>query len=120
MPKDRVLQMARGRIWTGEDAKALGLVDELGGFPAALRLAKVAAGVPEAEDVNIEVFPRKRGSLELLLDRLAQWGLQAEQPDASTGVLVRLLRMIQPVAGQLRSVIEEPGVLSMPPVRVRP
>ncbi len=118
LPKARVLQMARGRIWTGEDAKALGLVDELGGFPAALRLAKVAAGVPEAEDVNIEVFPRKRGSLELLLDRLAQWGLQAEQPDASTGVLVRLLRMIQPVTGQLRSVIEEPGVLSMPPVGV--
>jgi protease-4 len=120
LPKDRVLQIARGRIWTGEDAKALGLVDELGGFPAALRLAKAAAGVPETEDVNIEVFPHKRGSLELLLERLAQWGLRAEQPDPSTGALVRLLRMIQPVAGQLRSVIEEPGVLSMPPVGVRP
>src|SRR5262249_15761675 len=60
LPKERVLEIAKGRIWTGEDAKALGLVDELGGFPEALNLAKKAAGIPETEEVKLEVFPRKR------------------------------------------------------------
>jgi len=30
LPKDKVLQIAKGRIWSGQDAKNLGLVDELG------------------------------------------------------------------------------------------
>ena len=32
-------KIARGRIWSGEDAKALGLVDELGGLQAAIESA---------------------------------------------------------------------------------
>ncbi|MGC1951365.1 MAG: hypothetical protein WA970_02030 [Gammaproteobacteria bacterium] len=31
---------AKGRVWTGGDAQALGLLDELGGFPTALRIAR--------------------------------------------------------------------------------
>ena len=38
--------MAKGRVWTGEDALAHGLVDELGGLQDALRLAKQEAGLP--------------------------------------------------------------------------
>jgi len=37
LPKEKVLEIARGRVWTGEDAKARGLVDELGGYPAAMK-----------------------------------------------------------------------------------
>ncbi len=49
IPPDRVHQIARGRIWTGEDAHDLGLVDKLGGFPEALRLARELASIaPEA------------------------------------------------------------------------
>ena len=35
LPKERVLDIARGRIWTGEDARKLGLIDELGGYKTA-------------------------------------------------------------------------------------
>ncbi|HEY6049746.1 MAG TPA: signal peptide peptidase SppA, partial [Thermoanaerobaculia bacterium] len=38
LPKEKVLEIARGRIWTGEDAVKIGLVDELGGFETAVRL----------------------------------------------------------------------------------
>ena len=43
---DKVEAAAKGRVWTGETAKSLGLVDALGGFNDALNLAKEAAKIP--------------------------------------------------------------------------
>jgi protease-4 len=42
---DRVRQIARGRVWTGAQAKQLGLVDEVGGFYEAVDKAKALAGL---------------------------------------------------------------------------
>jgi protease-4 len=43
LPADRVREIAKGRVWTGEQAKQLGLVDELGGFYHAIDKAKALA-----------------------------------------------------------------------------
>jgi protease-4 len=112
LPKERVLQIARGRIWTGEDALALGLVDELGGFPTALRLAKKAAGIPEAEEVNLRVYPPKRGTLELLIDRLAELGTHT--------TAARAFELLQPLAVRLRPLAQPAGALRMPALEARP
>jgi protease IV len=113
LPKERVLQIAKGRIWTGEDAKAIGLVDELGGFPVALNLAKKAAGIPESERVRLRVFPAKKNIL-------SQW---LEDPTNSEHeemkmTLIRTLQMIQPVARRLRnfSTGGNRGAVSMPEI----
>jgi len=45
LPIDRVRQIARGHVWTGAQAKQLGLVDELGGFYEAVDKAKALAGI---------------------------------------------------------------------------
>ena len=45
LPPERVREIAKGRVWTGEQAKALGLVDELGGFYQAVDKAKSLAGL---------------------------------------------------------------------------
>ena len=45
MPIDRVQDVARGRVWTGADALERGLVDELGGFWAAVDDVKMLAGI---------------------------------------------------------------------------
>src|SRR3974377_1745139 len=58
LPKDKVLEIAKGRIWSGQDAKNLGLIDELGGYDTALQLVKKAIGVPERDDVKLVVYPR--------------------------------------------------------------
>ena len=42
-PRDRVDEIARGRVWTGADAKERGLVDELGGLRVALDVARAAS-----------------------------------------------------------------------------
>ncbi len=92
MPKEKLLEVAKGRVWTGEDAKALGLVDELGGFPAALRLAREAAGIPPETGVRVKVFPERRPRWRTLLEDL----LDPRRGGASES-LVRLLETVQPV-----------------------
>ncbi len=57
---DRVRDAARGRVWTGADAKARGLVDELGGFWTAAGIAARLAGVDPA-NASFRVYPRHAG-----------------------------------------------------------
>ncbi len=97
LPKERVLEIAKGRIWTGEDAKALGLVDELGGYDTALKLVKKAANIPESEEVNLKVFPAKK----TFLQRLMAGNPDNSEKEATAEVLVRTLQVIQPVARRL-------------------
>jgi len=53
---EQVDELARGRVWTGADAKANGLVDELGGLQEALAIARRRAGLSPSAPVR--VFPR--------------------------------------------------------------
>ncbi|GLW62477.1 signal peptide peptidase SppA [Actinomadura rubrobrunea] len=55
LSRERVHELARGRVWTGADAKEHGLVDELGGLDLALDLARKKAGLPE--DAPVRTFP---------------------------------------------------------------
>ncbi len=54
---EAVEAVARGRIWTGADALDHGLVDELGGLRAAVRRAKVLAGLDEDAKVRLVGYP---------------------------------------------------------------
>ncbi len=47
-----VRKVARGRVWTGQDALELGLVDKLGGLRDAIAAAKQRAGLPQVMDVQ--------------------------------------------------------------------
>jgi protease-4 len=67
---DAVEAVAKGRVLSGEDAKAKGLVDALGGYETALSLAREAAKLPDDAPLNVVVYPRERGLLALLRNRL--------------------------------------------------
>ncbi|MEV5412566.1 signal peptide peptidase SppA [Thermopolyspora sp. NPDC052614] len=56
LDRDRAHELARGRVWTGADAQARGLVDELGGLEDALALARRKAGL--ADDAPVRPYPR--------------------------------------------------------------
>jgi len=101
LPKEKVLEIAKGRIWSGQDAKNLGLVDELGGYDTALKLAKKAAGVPESDDVKIVVFPRPKTFYQSVIERR---GPDNSDKEAVGQTLARILQMVQPVARQLDAV----------------
>ncbi len=47
LARSEVEPIARGRVWTGRDAHANGLVDELGGLRDAVRIARTRAGLPD-------------------------------------------------------------------------
>lgn len=70
--------VAKGRVWTGSDALERGLVDELGGYPVAFRLAREAAGLKPEADIKVKVFPPKKSMVASLREgKLATWGLAA-------------------------------------------
>jgi protease IV len=98
LPKEKVLEIAKGRIWSGQDAKNLGLVDELGGYDTALRLAKKAAGIPESDEVKVVVYPRPKALLQSVI---ARNGADNSDREAVGQTLARILQVVQPVARQL-------------------
>jgi len=98
LPKEKVLEIAKGRIWSGQDAKNLGLVDELGGYETALRLAKKAVGVSDGEEVKIVVFPQPKSFIESLMQR---GGPENSDKEAVGQALARILEVVQPVAREL-------------------
>jgi protease-4 len=61
-------KLAHGRVWTGRQAKANGLVDELGGLDRAIELAKELADIPADEKVTVVHYPKPaKGLLSSLL-----------------------------------------------------
>ncbi|MFC2131561.1 signal peptide peptidase SppA [Bacteroidota bacterium] len=64
---DEVRAIAKGRVWTGEDAYKIGIVDVLGGFDKAISLAKQRMGVPDSMKVHIQEYPRKKDAMETIL-----------------------------------------------------
>jgi protease-4 len=57
MDADDVREIAQGRVWSGSDGLANGLVDVLGGMETAIMIAKVKAGIAPDEDVDIVQLP---------------------------------------------------------------
>ena len=66
MPPEKLDAIAQGRVWTGRQAKAIGLVDELGGLSQAIAAAKQRAKIPADSEVEVVVYPPRRSVYELL------------------------------------------------------
>lgn len=72
LPVARVAEIARGRVWTGAQAKSRGLVDQLGGFYEAVERAKTLAGI--TGEARLQPFGPGASPLEALQRAL---GLQS-------------------------------------------
>ncbi len=112
-----VERVARGRVWTGEDAKSRGLVDALGGFSTALALAKEAAGIPADQDVTIELVPPPEGPAELIARALGRGPEDERVESGGAGTLARALRELRGVLQQVELAREPPGSAAMPPIK---
>ena len=114
LPKERVLDIAKGRIWTGEDARKLGLVDALGGYRTALKLIREAAQLAPDAELRLKVFPRAKSTWEYLLEH----GIVRSSESAVASAYVHTMRKLQPVftLAQRLGIIPSPGVLTMPEI----
>lgn len=63
-------EIAKGRVWSGEDAQRIGLVDELGGLSEAIDHTKVAIGLTPNDLVQLVRYPPPKDPFESLLDAL--------------------------------------------------
>jgi protease-4 len=79
---EKVEEVARGRLWIGADAKARGLVDELGGLDEALAAARKLGGLPP--DAPVDVYPGEP-TLAEFLDSLG--GVSAPSPLLALGLV---------------------------------
>ena len=100
LPLEKVRDAARGRVWSGTDAKAHGLVDMLGGFWTAADQAASLGGIP-ADGMTFRVYPRRTGLL-------ARLGMLSDGLDASLGLFGRIesllnLPALQALLGEVSS-----------------
>ena len=65
-------KVARGRVWTGRQAKDKGLVDELGGMDTALDYAARKIGLTDRTQLGREVYPKPQTPLDKLEDLTSQ------------------------------------------------
>jgi len=100
MERSAVEAVAQGRVWTGQSALGLGLVDEVGGLEVAHRAAAVAADL-ELEATRLVLYPRPPS----LLDYFSAGG--------GGGLLAQWLR------SQLTLDLEAPAELEVAPETVR-
>ncbi|HEX9707639.1 MAG TPA: signal peptide peptidase SppA [Steroidobacteraceae bacterium] len=78
---EEIDSLAQGRVWTGADARAAGIVDELGGVDEAIAEAAKLAGLEDEYDVEwIEQELSWRDALVLHLRRAAAWVVDAVAP----------------------------------------
>jgi protease-4 len=77
--RDEIDAIAQGRVWTGEEALAQGLVDRLGGIDAAIAVARERAKLGDQE-VALVVLPERKGFFEMLWERQQEEGMEASLP----------------------------------------
>ncbi|MGH6968316.1 MAG: S49 family peptidase [Stellaceae bacterium] len=110
MSEAEVEAVAKGRVWTGAQAKDANLVDALGGYDTAIALAKAEIGVPVSGNITLRTYPRPESGLGVLVHRLL--GGRDEDPLA-------ILPSLSSVMRELAALAFRPGMLVMQPIEIR-
>jgi protease-4 len=101
LPEDKVKKLADGRIYTGQEAKKLGLVDEVGYLEDALHTALDMAGIQDAKVVAYDRGEGYRGSIYSRMPKIpSQINVKLDVPG-----------LANPTAGATFLYLWEPGVV---------
>jgi protease-4 len=90
---------AQGQVWSGADAKARGLVDELGGLSMAIKLAKQEAKIAQESSVTLVSYPERGKQWETLLSTFMSDGVSASAL-AISGETEKLIDHLRPLIDQ--------------------
>jgi protease-4 len=105
LPIERVREIAKGHIWSGEDALDLGLVDELGGFPAALRAVRELLDLGAGAPLELTLLPREKTKFEKFT---AFFDSSSDSAMASAAAM-ETMRALQPAVRGIGQVAVPPG-----------
>ncbi|MBS0332931.1 MAG: S49 family peptidase, partial [Proteobacteria bacterium] len=116
LPVERVREIAKGHVWTGVQAKELGLVDELGGFYDAVAEAKKLAGI--TGEARLKRMSPSGSALEAIQKMMGVSAVSARTLAAAAWVLGDpRAQGILDEAAQAR--LRSQGALVLAPTRVR-
>jgi len=93
MKQDDLKKIASGRVWTGEQAKQNGLVDELGGLEQAIHAAAKLAKLKE-DDYRLRYLPEQKSFLEELFDNSSE-SVETRTLQKNLGLLAPYVKDIQ-------------------------
>jgi protease IV len=118
----RIPSVAKGRVFTGDQALKNGLIDALGGLPTAIQLAREAANLKPDEPVRLVTYPPPGREFRRLLSELLSDDARVETRIVSS-LAARLgaaTEALRPLAVELPALLS-PGDawLLAPPIEVR-
>ena len=123
MDADQIDAVARGRVWSGEDALAQGLVDAVGGYPTAIAELRGLLELEPDAPVNLVPMPRPLSPFEqfarVLDGEVSASSLPALLDMEGTGVVDQAARELGLAADDLDVLRPPAGILQMPPLRLR-
>jgi protease-4 len=115
LPKNKVQEIAQGRVWSGTAAKQLGLVDEIGGLEDAVREAAKQAKL--GDDWQLEEYPKRRSFEERILERLS--GVRVLKPAAKLDPLTAEVKKMQEELAAIKSMNDPQGIYVRLPFNLR-
>lgn len=95
MSVDSVDAIAQGRVWTGAEAKNIGLVDEIGTIDHAILYAALCIeGVEDMGDVRVVEYPKPLTTMDMIMEVMGETGNEFDimnwNPSMSGKVYARL------------------------------
>ncbi|MEG4483518.1 signal peptide peptidase SppA [Microcoleus sp. D2_18a_B4] len=115
LPKNKVQEIAQGRVWSGTAAKQLGLVDEIGGLEDAVREAAKQAKL--GDDWKVEEYPKRRTLEERILEKIS--GVHVLKPAAKLDPLTAEFKKMQDELAVIKSMNDPQGVYVRLPFTLR-
>ncbi|MBW7910480.1 MAG: signal peptide peptidase SppA [Alphaproteobacteria bacterium] len=104
MPVEKVRAIAEGRVYTGRQAKDVGLVDDLGGLDVALKHARVLGKIEDADDVPLVRFPPRKSTMEMFISLATEGALFQPTITVNAADIADMMQSALPPQGiQLRA-----------------
>ncbi|MDY7227712.1 signal peptide peptidase SppA [Hyalangium rubrum] len=111
LPRDKVHEIGQGRVWSGEEARKLGLVDEVGGLQEAAKFAAEKAGV--GSDYRMDLPERPKPFFQQLME-----SMDKKQKPRAHAAVERVWSDLQRQVEMLRAFNDPAGVYAIMPVEV--
>jgi protease IV len=111
----RVQEIAQGRVWSGTDAKAIGLVDEIGGLEAAIRYAGKQANL--GEHFRVTEYPKSKNLSEAIAEMLGKIAPSSLHMK-STGLVGQITEQIEGQLAWINSLNDSKGIYARMPANI--
>jgi protease-4 len=114
LKREVVQEIAQGRVWSGAEAKKLGLVDELGGLDTAIKYAAEKAGL--GKNYRLVEYPQRRDFAQAIAELAEKFSPDARV--ASTGIVEQVTRQIRHELAALKAFNDPRGVYARMPLEL--